>query len=252
MCRERAADWVRDDSRVSAALVYGSIASGRDREYSDLDLVIVARPGSRDALWSERDQIAQRLLGDRVAWAHEVSWQRPYRYQAWPERFEVLVDLTFDEGRPDLWRGLADGFLALVDRDGIERSLRAELERWTPPGIDTEAMDASAWPWLGHLDSSWRKGDHWTVRAGLFDFLCRRVVPLMAGRPDAVEEDLSPLDRQALHDAAPASGDPGELRRAMRAAAALYERAAGGWIRSSGQPRATHPMARVVLDRLEL
>jgi hypothetical protein len=192
-----------------------------------------------------------RLLGDRIAWAHEVSWHRPFQYQAWPGDFAVLVDLAFDEGSPEPRRGLADGFLVLVDRDGIEKRLRHELERWKPPRVDVDAMDASAWPWLGGLHSKWRKGNHWLVRAGLFDFLCRRVLPLMAGRSDAMEEDLSELDRRALHDAAPASGEADELMRAMQAAAALYEHAAERWARRAGQARAPHPMAGAVLDRLE-
>lgn len=59
---ERARAWGNADPRVSALLVYGSVAQGRADEWSDLDLLIVSVPGARAALWSERAALADRLL----------------------------------------------------------------------------------------------------------------------------------------------------------------------------------------------
>jgi predicted nucleotidyltransferase len=249
-CRDRAIEWASGDARVAAAVLYGSVASRRDHEFSDLDLVIVAHAGNREELWHTRGQIAQRLLGEHVAWAHEVAWQRHFRYQAWPATFDVMVDLTFDERQPELWRGTADTFEVLVDREGVETRLRADLARWQPPSVDAELIDASAWPWLAYLDSNWRSGKYWAVRASLHDFLNDRVMPLLTGRSDATERDLSQQDLQTIHEAAPSSGDADELRRAMRAATALYVSAIEEWATRAGEIMTPHPMAAAILERL--
>ncbi|MGB6458196.1 MAG: nucleotidyltransferase domain-containing protein [Streptosporangiaceae bacterium] len=64
----RAAAWARTDAAVRAAIVYGSLAHGTASEQSSLDLIIVAEPGQRDALWDRRAQIAAVLLGGEAAW----------------------------------------------------------------------------------------------------------------------------------------------------------------------------------------
>jgi hypothetical protein len=46
--------WARSDGTVRAMIVYGSRAQGTADEDSDLDVIIVAEPGQRDALWDLR------------------------------------------------------------------------------------------------------------------------------------------------------------------------------------------------------
>jgi hypothetical protein len=178
-----------------------------------------------------------------------VSWQRPFRHQAWPATFDVMVDLTFDEHSLELWRGPADAFAVLVDREDIETRLRADLKRWEPPPLEVEAIDSSAWPWLAYLDSNCRNGRRWAVRAELHSFLNDRVIPVLTRRSDSTERDLSAHDLQDLHEAAPASGNAEELRRSIRATAMLYVRALEQWKSRTGTQVARHPMADMLLDR---
>ena len=46
----RAAAWAESDAAVRAMIVYGSFAQGTADDDSDLDVIIVAEPGQRDAL----------------------------------------------------------------------------------------------------------------------------------------------------------------------------------------------------------
>lgn len=56
---ERAAAWAESDDAVRAVIVYGSLAQGTADDDSDLDVIIVAEPEQRDALW---DRPAERCL----------------------------------------------------------------------------------------------------------------------------------------------------------------------------------------------
>src|SRR5215467_2307407 len=91
----RAQAWAESDPSVRAAVVFGSLAHGTAGAHSDLDLIVVAEPGQRDALWDRREQIGALLLGGPAAWSQEPAWQRPYRYQAWDTSL-AEVDLAFD------------------------------------------------------------------------------------------------------------------------------------------------------------
>src|SRR5262249_42682666 len=99
---ERAVDWARGEERVAALVVHGSMAKGTADRDSDLDLVVVARPGAREALWEGRAGLAALLLDGEPVWSQELPWQRPFRYQAWRDDLQML-DLTLDEGAADAW-----------------------------------------------------------------------------------------------------------------------------------------------------
>lgn len=249
-CRDRVSRWAETEKRLAAAVVFGSVASGGDGEFSDLDLVLIAKQGQRQSLWQERGRIASLILGDDVGWAHEPTWHREFKYQAWRRGFDVMVDLTFDEEVPELWRGLVDGYDLLVDHADVARSLSGEVSEWEAPEVDALLINDSAWPWLGYLDSNLRHGRHWTVRSSLHDFLNARVLPLLAERADATDGDLSAEDRQTVHDASPTGGDATELRRSLRAVASLYQSALERWAASCGREAPEHPMASSVRDRL--
>jgi predicted nucleotidyltransferase len=75
----RAREWAHQDERVLGAFVHGSAARGDVTPLSDVDLIVVARPGRRDEIWAERDQISRILLGAEVVEAHEVPHQRAFR-----------------------------------------------------------------------------------------------------------------------------------------------------------------------------
>lgn len=125
---DRARAWVADDERVRAALVHGSAAKGDLTPLSDLDLIIVAEPGRRDAIWAEREQLTRRLLGADPAQSNEVPHQRPYRWQARTADLDML-DLTVDEGAVDVWIGLAGPVDFLVDRADVRGTSSGPSQR---------------------------------------------------------------------------------------------------------------------------
>lgn len=246
----RARTWGESDERVGALIVYGSVAQGRADVFSDLDLIVVARPGQREALWSERAGTGDRLLGEPSAWNQEPYWQRPFRYQAW--RADLAgVDLTFDEGRAQPWEALPLGFDALVDRDGIVAALEKHLAGWQPEEFDAVAADGGTWVWLNWLLGRLRHGELWFVRCEVMKVLRRQVVPLLGAADHAVHSVLDESDRSRLHAAAPNSGEPDELWRALRATAELYDDALIRWADRTGRLRPENPLRRAVLARLQ-
>jgi hypothetical protein len=245
----RAQAWAESDPSVRAAVVFGSLAHGTADEYSDLDLVVVAEPGQRDSLWDRREEISALLLGDQPAWSQEPAWQRPYRYQSWDASL-AEVDLTFDEEHVAPWAGLAGGFRALVDKAGVAARLRSDLAGWRPREVDAAAF-GSTWAWLNYLLGKLRHGETWIVRYGVMDTLNNRVAPLLGAAGHSVHRDLAPDDAARLHGAAPASGDPAELRRSVRATAHLYEWALGRWSERTGLPRPGNPLSAALLARLD-
>lgn len=250
MSFERAQAWADDEPRLSAAIVYGSVARSQEHAYSDLDLLLVATDGQRASLWDDRAAIAAHLLGGPVGFSMEPFWQRPYRYQAWSEDLTTMLDLTCDEGSTAAWGGLADGLVVLVDRDGVAASLADALPSWSAPEADAAMLDVTTWPWFAYLDGQLRKNRGWIVRAGCHDTLGNRVVTLLGAAPHSVEEVLSTDLQRALTEAAPRSSEPAELRRALAATVALYDVALDHWSARTGNPRPNHPLAASVRDRV--
>jgi hypothetical protein len=245
----RAAAWAAADPAVRAAIVYGSLAQGTANEDSDLDLIVVAVPGQRDALWDRREQIGTLLLGHRAAWSQEPLWQRPYRYKSWDENLADL-DLTFDEEHAAPWAALLKGFHAIVDKADVEARLRSELAGWQPAEFDAPGYDGGTWAWLNYLHGKLRHGEAWLVRYGVMDTLNNRVVPLLGTAGHSAHRDLDDADVARLHAAAPASSEPAELRRSLRATADLYSAALDRWSERTKRPRPRNPLAAAILRRL--
>jgi predicted nucleotidyltransferase len=177
-CMRRAADWAGGDPFVRAAVVFGSVARGLDTGHSDLDLILIARDGASEELWLRRAEIAHSILGGAVVATLEPSWQGEHRYQAWTSDARQ-PDLTIVEGVPTVFGGLAKGFVAVYDPDGIGEQLAAACTAWSAPDHDAASLDASTWAWLRYLHGRLHKGELFAVRAGLFDTLMYPCLPHM-------------------------------------------------------------------------
>lgn len=242
---ERARTWAEREERVDALLVYGSVATGRADSFSDLDLLVVARDGTREALWGERHEIAESILDADLAFAQEASWHRPHLYQAWRSDL-ARVDLSIDEGRAEPWEGLAGGFEVLVDQAGVGERLRSDLEAWEPPEHDPRSVEGDTWVWLLWLGNRLRHQDRWRVWTNLVRILDERVRPLLVPGGTAL-----PVDAQRdLEIAAPKSLGQGELWRSLRATTDLLDDALGRWATRTGRPRPEHPLAPEIRRRL--
>jgi predicted nucleotidyltransferase len=248
-CLRRAADWAGDDPLVRAAILFGSVARGLDDEYSDLDLIVVAEDGAGQDLWQRRTEIAQLVLGSEVAAAQEPSWQGKWRCQAWTAQ-ALQLDLTIAEGVPAVFGGLAKGFVTIYDAARIGEQLTAACASWVAPQHDAATLDAGTWAWLRYLHGRLRRGELFAVRAGLFDTLMYRVVPMLGSQWHSAHAELPDADMQRIHAAAPTSAEPAELARALCATASTYAWALDRWSVRTGRERPNHALAALTLARL--
>jgi hypothetical protein len=215
--------WAERDERVRALLLKGSLARGDADERSDVDFLVVARAGRLAELWAARRTIAAGL-GGWLGGFDEVAWQAPHTFIGFCDG-PVKVDFFFQEGEPAADPWLRDGFLALVDPDGLADRLRERLAA-RPPPPDLADFDAHAWDWLWAVHLKLRRPGHeWLVYVELVKFV---ETMLLTGHgalgPDPwrgvlrVGERLPAATLARLERALPARPEDAELRRALRAA----------------------------------
>ena len=220
-----AGSWAEEDQRVRALLLKGSLGRGEGDERSDLDLVVVTMPGRLDELWAERHGAAERL-GGWLGGFDEVPWQAPNTFIGFYDG-PVKVDFFYQDGepQPDPW--LRDGFVALVDPDGVAEPLRAGFE---PAAPDLVEFDVHAWDWLWWIDVKLaRGGQSWLVHIELVKFtetILLGAHNALAAEPwrgaSHVEQRLPPEAQAQVRAALPAAPERRELRRALAAALEHY------------------------------
>jgi predicted nucleotidyltransferase len=249
-----ASEWALADDRVRALLLKGSLARGRGDERSDVDLVIVTKPGRLGELWADRGAVAE-ALGRWLGGFDEVAWQAPHTFIGFYDG-PIKVDFFYQEAEPlaDPW--LRDGFVALVDPDGLADALPARLagEDGSP---DLNDFDAHAWDWLWWIDVKLtRGGQAWLVHIELVKFV---ETILLTGhnalcqepwRGAAAVEQQLPAEVQAqVRAALPAAPNPDELRRAFDVAVQRYVDLRQRLARERKMPL-SQDLARQVLERL--
>ena len=247
---EQARAWAIRDERVRGALVHGSAARGDTTPLSDVDLIVVAQPGQREAIWAQRAEISRDLLGADVVEAHEVPHQRPFRWQARTADLGML-DLALDEGSIEMWSGLVGEVESLVDRGDLARERLAWIAAYEPPRYDTVGQNDETWAILSWLAGALLRGRIWLVRWGLTDLIGRRILPVT----DQLEFTIgvSPADRpliDQLDAALPSSMDRAELARSLQCVADLYEQLMADWAGRTEVPAPSSPFAPAVRDVL--
>jgi Nucleotidyltransferase domain len=247
---ERAREWVRQDERVLGAFVHGSAARGDVTPLSDVDLIVVARPGRREEIWAERDQIGRTLLGAAVVEAHEVPHQRPFRWQAYTADLRKL-DLALDEGAIDMWPGLAGDMTCLLDRGDLQQQRTGWIAGYQPFVYDVAGADDQAWGLLSWLAGALLHGRVWLVHRGITDLIGNRIVPVSGysgyGLGSAAE-DAALIER--IEDALPHSLRRAELARSLQQTAQLYRDLVADWATRTGAAPPSSPLAPAVLDAL--
>ncbi len=204
---ETARQWATQEPAVAAVVVYGSVHDRRVHAHSDVDLVVVVRPGQRDRIWSERHAVAALLLGEPPAWSHELGWQGPYRYQAWTPSL-ISVDLTFDEGELEDHAVLAEGFTVLHGTVADPDAGNGE----TPSASTGEELQGETWVWLLGLHGRLLQERYWEVFSGLIQLLDTRIRPL-----------LPPGEFSALGRLIPANLRSSDLLNALRSTAQTFD-----------------------------
>ena len=246
-----ASSWAEADERVRALLLKGSLARGDGDERSDLDLVIVARPSRLAELWADRRTVAEGL--DRwLGGFDEVPWQAPHTFIGFYDG-PVKVDFFYQDAEPDADPWLRDGFVALVDPEGLAQSLPTRLAG-EPGSPDLSDFDAHAWDWLWWMDAKLARGrQEWLVYIELVKFV---ETMLLTGHnalsPEPwrgvwrIDQRLPADVRAELRAALPAAPRPEELRRALDVAIELYLRLRQRLATEEGMPLAQN-LARQVL-----
>jgi predicted nucleotidyltransferase len=260
---ERAGRWVRRDERVLGAFVQGSAARGEVTPLSDVDLMVVARPGRREEIWAERDQISRDLLGAAVVQAHEVPHQRQFRWQASTADLRKL-DLALDEGRIDMWPGLISSggpgvapragsseIKCLLDRGDLQQQRMTWIARYQPPSYDVAGADDRTWAILSWLAGALLHGRVLLVHRAITDLIGNRIVPV-SGRPlyglGSAEAGATLIGQ--VEEALPHSLGRAELARSLQQTARLYRDLVADWAARTGATPPSSPLAPAVLDAL--
>lgn len=247
----RAEEWARRDERVSGAFVHGSAARGDLTALSDVDLVVVTRPGRREEIWADRDRLCRDLLEAPVVVAYDVPHQRPYRWQARTADLRML-DLTVDDGAIDMWPGLAGEVAWLVDRGGLKQQRLDWLAGYRPAEYDVAGEDDRTWGIVSWLAGALLHGRVLLVHRGITDLIGNRIVPVTGSHGYAlgsVPEDAT-LTRR-LDDALPHSLHRAELARSLQQTARLYGELLADWAARTGSRPPSSPLAPAVRDALD-
>jgi hypothetical protein len=249
-----ASAWAAADERVRALLLKGSLGRGAGDERSDVDLVIVAWPGRLSEVWAERRSLAERL-GRWLGGFDEAPWQAPHTFIGFYDG-PVKVDFFYQDGEPHADPWLRDGFLALVDPDGLADALRVTLSE-KPDAPDLNDFDAHAWDWLWWMDVKLaRGGETWLVYIELVKFVetilltgYNALFPEPWRGGSAVEQRLPAEATATLRAALPTAPRPDELRRALNAAIQVYLPLRERLATEKEMPLA-HDLARQIQDRV--
>ena len=185
---ERAVNYFRDDDRVLGMILGGSLAHGPADFYSDVDLYIVARDESFEAVFDERD-VAARAIGSplfRFAVDPIPGGSRDYivTYPG-PKKLDLMYYRESEIRSDPKWEKQlvlkdAAGSLAAV----VSRSTRAHLDR-PEPGELLE-LDQKFWTWCWYVFGKIMRGELWEALDGLHTIRSEALLPMLdwtAGRP---------------------------------------------------------------------
>jgi hypothetical protein len=248
----RARDWVTGDARVRAALVHGSLARGTATALSDVDLVVVAEPGQREAIWAERREITRRLLNADPVVSWEVPHQRPFRWQARTSELDML-DLTVDENTVAVWVGLTGAVEFLADRADVRTEFETARAGLIPPEYDAVGECDGTWGLFAWLAGALLQRRTLIVRAGIGDLVFRRLLPLLERSPyevGSVDDHVDQATVARLDKVYPRNCQPAELARALHEAAGWYADLLTSWSGRTGRPRPRSGLESRTIDVL--
>jgi predicted nucleotidyltransferase len=235
----RAVARLREDERVAALVLGGSLARGAPDCYSDIDLYVVVRDGAFDAVLAERDAIAggvgSRLFAFDVDPVPGGSTDRIVLYEGphgKPIKFDFMYLKESDLVPDPKWVGCA----VLEDEGGRVGGVVARSEGLEPPPPKPEELrelNQKFWTLCWYVFGKIVRGELWEALDGLHNIRSLALVPLLdwaAKRPHdgyrrlegklnartapLLGATLSPLEPEALYAALRAEV---ELFRSLRA-----------------------------------
>lgn len=216
---ERAVSYFQDDGRVVGMILGGSLAHGAGDIYSDVDLYVVARDESFEAVFDERDAAA-RTIGSplfRFTVDPVPGGSRDYivMYQG-----PVKLDLMYyreSEIKPDpKWARR----LVLKDDSGSLQSVISRSAGIVPDSMALLELNQRFWTWCWYVFGKIMRGELWEAFDGIYTIRSDALLPLLdrtAGRPHEgyrrlerkldpetaarLAATVAPLETEALYDA---------------------------------------------------
>ena len=223
---ERAVARLRDNARVVALVVGGSLARGAADPYSDVDLYVVVPDRAFDGVLAERGAVTEAVGPQLFAFDVDPvpggSTDRIVVYEG-ADGVPVKLDLMYlkesDLVPAPKWSGCA----VLEDDGGRVGDVVARSEGLAPSPPSPEALrelNQKFWVWCWYVFGKIVRGELWEALDGLHNIRSLALVPLLdwaAGRPhegyrrlegkldpetaSRLKDTLSPLEPDALHAA---------------------------------------------------
>jgi predicted nucleotidyltransferase len=201
---ERAVGYFRDDDRIAGMILGGSLARGAADFYSDVDLYIVARDESFEAVFAERDDAAESLGSPLFRFAVDPfpGGSRDYivTYPG-PAKLDLMYHRESEIGPDQEWAGR----LVLVDDSGslatvISRSARSRPDRPEPKTL--LALNQRFWTWCWYAFGKIERGELWEALDGLHSIRTLALVPLLDWSAERRHEGYRRLERKTNQEQA--------------------------------------------------
>jgi predicted nucleotidyltransferase len=213
------------DSRLSAVIAGGSIATGTSDEYSDLDLVLVCAPDKQKECLAEARVFAGRL-GPLLASFTGEHVGEPRLLIALYGPPLVHVDLKFVTP-DDLRDRVEDGVVLWQRDDTVDRVYSTSQPSW--PRVDPQWIEDRLWVWVHYTAVKIARGELFEAVEALGAIRSAAIAPLATlGRtqkPSGVRrlETLAP-ELVPEFRATVATADPADCVRALNASVELYRK----------------------------
>jgi predicted nucleotidyltransferase len=219
---QRAADHFRDDKRVIGLVLGGSLAHGVADSYSDVDLYIVARDESFDAVFEERGAVALALGTPLLSFAIDPipGGSRDY-IVTYPG--PIKIDLMYHRESEIVPAPKWTGGVVLKDASGLVGNVLSRSRNFAPPTPSSEQLlelDKRFWTLCWYVFGKIMRGELWEALAGIHTIRSDALLPMLDwtnGRPhegyrrletrldfemaERLDDTLGLLEAEAQYDA---------------------------------------------------
>ena len=227
---ERVVARFRDDDRVPGLVLGGSLAIGGADFYSDVDLYMIVRDESLDAVFAERDAAAEAIGSPLLRFTVESvpGGSRDYivTYPG-PVKLDLMYHRESEVEPSPKW----ENRLVLKDDSGslasvVSWSMRFEVDRLTLEVL--AELDQKFWTWCWYVFGKIVRGELWEALDGLHTIRSIALLPLLDLAAERPHEGYRRLERKldprtsGLLAATVVPLQPGALYAALQAEIALF------------------------------
>jgi predicted nucleotidyltransferase len=227
---ERAVARFRDDDRVLGLVLGGSLAIGGADFYSDVDLYMIVRDESLDAVFAERDAAAEAIGSPLLRFTVEPvpGGSRDYivTYPG-PVKLDLMYHRESEVEPGPKWENrlvMKDDFCSLASV--VSRSTGSAP---VPLALEVLAeLDQKFWTWCWYVFGKIVRGELWEALDGLHTIRSLALLSLLDLAAERPHEGYRRLERKldprtsGLLAATVASLQPGALYAALQAEIALF------------------------------